>query len=151
MRILITGSRDWDNFKSVQHRIVEAIQEWIKDHPGIDPKGPLSWVTIIHGGCPRGADRIADIFASQHKLRTEVYEAQWREFKKSAGYRRNKLMVDKGADVCLAFIRDNSPGSTGCRELAKRAGIATETFRYEDECEHWPVEPPKPYVERKGI
>jgi hypothetical protein len=32
-------------------------------------------------------------------------------------------MVDTRPELCLAFIRDNSPGATGCARLAERAGI----------------------------
>lgn len=140
MRILITGSRDWDNFDSVKYRIVEAISEWIKDHPGLDSSGALDWVTIIHGGNPRGADRIADMFARKYKLNLEVYEAQWDKFQKSAGYKRNRLMVDKNPDICLAFIKDKSRGATDCRNQAKAKGIPTESFNYVDECERFPME-----------
>lgn len=38
-------------------------------------------------------------------------------------------MVDLGADYCLAFILDESNGSTHCRDLAVKAGIETKTFR----------------------
>jgi hypothetical protein len=151
MRILITGSRNWDNFKSVQYRILEAISEWIDDHPGLSREDALSWVTIVHGGCPTGADRIADIFARKAGIPTEVYEAQWNKFQKRAGFVRNRLMVNKGADVCLAFNRDKSRGTVDCRDQAKKAGIPTETFDYVLECERWPVLPAEPYRTPKGI
>lgn len=140
MRILITGSREWDNHKSIYHRIAEVIDAWIMDHPGIDRAKPLGWVTIVHGACPKGADKIADIF-SESVLRKEAekYPADWRVFGKSAGFKRNLRMVNTMPDVCLAFIRDNSKGATMCRDMAKRSGIPTETFRYEDEIEHYPL------------
>jgi SLOG family YspA-like protein len=133
MRLLITGSRDWDLYESVSGRIVEAVIDWIKDHPGLD-KGPIDWLTIVHGNCPRGADAIADNFATQ-VLRVDVerHDADWANFGKSAGFRRNRLMVNTNPDMCLAFIRNKSKGATSCRDLAKAAGIATETFIYENE------------------
>lgn len=141
MRILITGSRDWDNAKSIYARIAEAINAWIEDHPSISKSDPLSWVTIVHGDCKQGADRIADIFSETVlKKEAEKYPADWKTFRKSAGFRRNRYMVNTMPDVCLAFIRNNSKGSTGCRDLAKAAGIPTETFRYEDELEIFPLE-----------
>lgn len=135
MRILITGSRTWDLYESVSSRITEAILDWVQTHPGLE-KGPIDWVSIVHGNCPRGADAIADNFATQIlRCTVERFDADWKNFGKSAGFRRNARMVNTAPDICLAFIRDKSAGSTGCRNLAKKAGIPTETFLYENEIE----------------
>src|SRR6187551_1164455 len=133
MRLLITGSRDWDLYESVSGRIVEAVIDWIKDHPGLE-NGPIDWLTIVHGNCPRGADAIAENFATQVlRVNVERHDADWASFGKSAGFRRNRIMVNSNPDMCLAFIRNKSKGATSCRDLAKAAGIATETFLYENE------------------
>jgi hypothetical protein len=137
MRILITGSRTWDLYESISTRITEAILDWVQDHPGLE-KGPINWVTIVHGNCPKGADALADHFATKI-LRCEVepFDADWRQFGKRAGFVRNRRMVNTMPDVCLAFIRDRSKGATGCRDLAKAKGIPTETFLYENEIEKY--------------
>jgi len=135
MRILITGSRDWDLYDSIVHRIVEAVQEWIASHPELQ-NIPTDWVTIVHGDCPRGADFLADQFARKVTgWEVEKYPADWSQLGKSAGYKRNRRMVNTAPDICLAFIRNKSKGSTSCRDLAKAAGIPTETFLYENEVE----------------
>ena len=140
MRILITGSRDWDNAKSINYRIMEAIEAFINDHPGLSKSEPLTWVTIVHGGCLTGADKIADIFSRKILGKdAEIYEADWKTFGKSAGFKRNYRMVNSDPDMCLAFIRNRSNGSTDCRNQAKRKGIATETFLYENEIEIFPL------------
>jgi SLOG family YspA-like protein len=135
MRILITGSRDWDLYDSISKRIVEQVLSWVEEHPELK-HGPIDWLTIVHGNCPRGADFLADRFATE-VLRCDVerYDADWSQFGKSAGYKRNRRMVNSMPDMCLAFIRDNSRGATDCRDQAKRAGIPTETFTYENEVE----------------
>lgn len=139
MRILITGSRDWDNARSIQHRILEAISDWIDAHPGLRKDQPLGWVTVVHGECPTGADKIADIFATKSlKCKVERYPADWRTFGRRAGFVRNSRMVNTAPDICLAFIRNKSKGTTGCRDLATKAGIPTESFYYENECEQFP-------------
>lgn len=135
MRILITGSRTWDLYDSISARITEAILEWVKEYPGLD-RGPIDWVTIVHGNCPRGADALADHFATKVlHCDVERYDADWAQFQKRAGFVRNRRMVNTMPDVCLAFIRDRSKGASSCRDLAKAAGIPTETFLYENEIE----------------
>ena len=44
-----------------------------------------------------------------------------------SGPRRNRAMIEEGADLCLAFIRNHSRGTTGCAEMAKLRGIETQT------------------------
>lgn len=137
MRILITGSRTWDLMESISARITESIIDWHRAHPALG-NGPIDWVTIVHGNCPRGADALADEFARVVlHCNIERYDADWAMFGKSAGYKRNLRMVNTAPDICLAFIRDKSKGATMCRDLAKNKGIPTETFYYENELEHY--------------
>jgi hypothetical protein len=42
---------------------------------------------------------------------------------------RNEEMVGLGADLCLAFIVDESRGATHCAWAAERSGIETIRFR----------------------
>ncbi len=140
MRILITGSRNWDLFESISGRISEAVIAYIEENPALKV-GPIDWLHIVHGNCPRGADYLADKFAREVLMlpneNIEKFDADWASFGRSAGHKRNARMVRSMPDMCLAFIRDKSPGSTGCRNLAKQTGIPTETFIYEDELEKY--------------
>jgi hypothetical protein len=137
MRLLISGSREWDLAESINSRIVESIVEWRNDHPTLG-NGPINWLTIVHGNCPRGADFLADQFASRILMcDVERYDADWRSFGRGAGHRRNARMINSIPDVCLFFIRDNSPGTIGCRKLAKAKGIPYESFYYPEELEKY--------------
>jgi hypothetical protein len=113
-RVLITGSRDWED----RDLIYEVLN-------GLEAKS-----TIVHGDCPTGADKMADEWADcQPDIRVERYPADWETYGRSAGPRRNKKMVNLGADVCLAFIKNNSRGASGTAKLAEEAGI--KVIRYE--------------------
>jgi hypothetical protein len=130
-RILITGSRTWDDYDTIAETIVKTIGEYIEAYPELRSR-PVDWVTIMHGDCPRGADYLADLFATNVlRCNVERYAADWSVHGRSAGFKRNRRMVNMLPDVCLAFIRDKSKGATNCRDLAKAAGVATETVHYD--------------------
>lgn len=117
-RLLITGSRTWQSRWVVEQAIQHVIFE----------RGtPL---TVVHGDAI-GADRMADDFARKlfaNGVKVEVHRPDWDRIGKRAGIARNQLMVDLGADICLAFIRDESNGATHCAEAAQHAGIPVRLF-----------------------
>lgn len=113
-RILITGSRTWDD----ANVILEAIDE----HGG-------DYAVVVSGHCPLGADAMAEDAAEALGMDVELHPADWNQHGKRAGFLRNAEMVNLGADVCLAFIRDDSKGATMTANLAQKAGIPTIIYR----------------------
>lgn len=112
-RLLITGSRDWEDEEAVRFEIAGMTML----HPGL---------VIVHGACPKGADLFAAKAAADIGIRQEPHPANWRpggKLDRSAGFRRNAEMVAAGADACIAFIRNGSRGATHCAGLAEAAGI----------------------------
>src|SRR4051812_28874215 len=90
-------------------------------------------MVLVHGACPKGADKYAeqwaqDMISHGFTIDIERHPADWERFKGAAGYRRNAEMVKRGADICLAFIHNNSNGASRTLELAKNAGIWCEEF-----------------------
>lgn len=117
MRVLVTGSRDWSDALGINAVLEE-----------IDIAYPTERVTLVSGACPTGADAMCETIARAFGWDVERHPADWRTFGKRAGYLRNQEMVDLGADVCLAFIRNKSKGATMTAMLAEGAGIPTRRF-----------------------
>lgn len=118
-RILVTGSRTWDAPREVRVALAAAVAE-----AGREGRTPV----VVHGACPSGADRQAANWALMHRVAHEAHPADWSQGK-GAGFARNRVMVDLGADVCLAFIRDGSKGATHTAGLAAAAGIPVRYWR----------------------
>jgi hypothetical protein len=77
----------------------------------------------VHGDCPTGADAFADQFARDFGIQVEKHKAEWDLHGKFAGPKRNKEMVDLGADVVLAFPQGLSKGTRGTIRMAETAGL----------------------------
>lgn len=126
-RILFTGSRSWDRGDAI-HVVLDQLA-----------LGALSSgydrVVLVHGACPDGGDAHADAWYRAKRgeipLGVERHPANWQELGKKAGFVRNKAMVDLGATVCVAAIRDGSKGATKCAELAERADIPVLPLDYD--------------------
>lgn len=111
MRILVTGSRNWDD--------VLVIQKTLEDYNNFEN-------TLVSGNCPSGADKIAeDIWRGN----IERHPANWSVLGPAAGPIRNKQMVDSNPDICIAFIKNNSRGASNTVALARMAGISTSVIK----------------------
>lgn len=133
--MLVTGSRAW-----VDRQVLgDALLDCWHDAMQLGADG----ITVVHGDAP-GADSFADLWAIGHRglgVLREPVPADWsacaaecrpghRRLRRdgsgycpTAGHRRNQLMVDRGAAVCLAFPLGASTGTRDCMRRAKRAGI----------------------------
>ena len=128
MRILTTGSRDWEGYAPERHiqRILTAALNLAE---ALD--SPL---TVVHGACPTGADQCVDRWALRREGQVilETHPANWQQYGKGAGPRRNKWMVDLGADLCIGFLRAGSTGTTHCMTLARYNKIPTFRVDWND-------------------
>lgn len=113
-RVLIAGSRHWTDVTTVH----DALAALHGEH------GPLR---LVHGG-NHGADAIANRWGLLHDAAIEVHPSNWRTMGRHAGTLRNQHMVQDGADMCLAFIDDRSPGATHCADRAEATGIPTRRW-----------------------
>jgi hypothetical protein len=119
-RVLVTSSRTWQNRTIVWATLTRlaALHGW-------------EGFTVVHGAALTGGDEYAQQWACQHRrdgVINEPHPAKWAPFgiyNPTAGFARNTEMVALGADTCVAFIRNSSPGASDCARKAEEAGIPT--------------------------
>lgn len=122
---IVTGSRDWTD----QDAVWDALEDQFAEN-----RFSVRYFYVVHGAA-RGADAMAQAWVD-YKADPQIvalpYPADWDNLGRRAGMARNKKMIDRGADVVLAFIRNNSPGASGCVRLAEKAGIPVSLARIDD-------------------
>jgi hypothetical protein len=126
MKVLTTGSRTWRG----------VYGEWIiqltlnrLEALAIALHSPLR---LMNGACPEGADAIVQRWCDRRGVPLDAFPADWANYGKAAGPMRNMYMVHLGADMCVAFLRDNSKGTEGTINLARAAKIPTFVVPWDD-------------------
>lgn len=126
MKVLVCGSRGWDDGDRIRERLAHL------------PPG----TTILHGKAKRGADALADAYAKALGFTVDPHPARWREhgddcrcrnrgtngYCRFAGKRRNLEMLDEHPVLVLAFWDRQSPGTAHTIEHAHRRGIHVEVI-----------------------
>lgn len=113
MKVIIGGGRDFEDM----HVLVLAIAA-----------SGLEITEIVHGNCPRGADRLAFLYANTNGIPQTPFPADWKRYRLSAGPRRNREM----ANYAQGLI--SLPGGRGTANMiyeARRRGL--KVFIWEGE------------------
>ena len=111
-RVLVTGSRTWTS-----HGVIaDALRGQF--HPG---------TVLVTGGCPRGADAIAEQLWRSWGGQVERHPADWATGR-APGWPATPRWSPPAPDACLAFIHDNSPGASHTARLADLAGIPVHRY-----------------------
>lgn len=134
-RILVTGSREFDAAPLLAYRLGLAVGYGLTR--GLE-------VTVMHGGCRTGADKLADAIARAHEgitvdphpvlrwaapCRAECKPGHRKtrrdgsDYCPVAGNYRNQEMVDTGPDLVLAFFKRGAANS-GTSDCVRRAEAA---------------------------
>lgn len=92
-RVIIAGSRAFTDYNLLKNKCDFYLQRKLLD--------PNTEVIVISGGAS-GADTLGEKYAKERNLRVERYNADWKKYGKSAGYRRNKQMAEVG-NALIAF------------------------------------------------
>lgn len=119
MKVLICGSREWPDPVVIQDRIIE-----LPDN------------TIIIQGAARGGDSLGKHYAWKRGLFVAdmiCAEPHWRRYGRSAGHKRNAAMLDLEPDLVIAFQHNDSRGTQGTIDEARRRGIPVEVYTSGDQ------------------
>lgn len=128
MKVLVTGSRHWQDLEAVKFMLVE-----------LDPD------VVVHGRA-RGADACAHFACEEMGLtvankRLRPYPADWVAYGSAAGPIRNQQMLDmehtkkEPIDMCLAFPEKDSVGTWDMVERCLKTGITVELCSDDKSCE----------------
>ncbi len=108
-RIIIAGNRHYSDYDEAK-RFVEKCLKQI---------GEADTVIVMSGAC-RGADRLGELMAREKGWKCELYPAEWEKYGKSAGPRRNKVMVEL-CDAVICFWDGKSKGTASLIRFAKES------------------------------
>lgn len=127
-RVLVSGSRTW----LAPQLIWEDLEDCLREATSLGER-----MILVHGHCPRGADRQADQWGNQPEsgrrnggiVIVERHPADWDMHGKEAGFLRNRVMVESGIDIALVYIHDDSAGAAHTLGLARAAGLRRKVHR----------------------
>jgi len=127
MRVIIAGSRDFNNFAFLDKECIKIFRYLSNNY-----NTKATNVEII-SGTARGADQLGEKFAAKYGLSIKLFPAEWDKFGKSAGYKRNEQMAeyakkDSELGVLIAFWDGKSKGTKHMIDLAERYDIKVFTI-----------------------
>lgn len=147
-RVLVTGSRDWDDVDKIRQQLTLV---WLRHSGpfvvvhGACPTGAdviaSDWVAnmleaemgaVSEEAHPADWDHCTDACPQGHRKSKlpgdAVHPGVCPDYCPAAGPRRNRELIRRGADVCLAFIKGDSRGASYTAKLAEQAGIPVRRF-----------------------
>lgn len=120
MNIGIIGSRGFTDYTKLK----STIESYIMKEKFINIK-------IISGGA-RGADKLGETFAKEFGIPTKVFKPDWDTYGKSAGFIRNKDIVNN-SDIIFAFWDGESKGTKHSIELCKQLNKPIVLVKYKED------------------
>lgn len=119
-RVLVCGSRTFNDWNLCNRILTRLCAKWGK-------------IEIVEGGA-RGADQLAQRYATARALIHTQFTADWNTFGKKAGYIRNNTMGEYARfGKCVAFWDGKSPGTAMMIAIAKdKYDMETWVYNYTD-------------------
>lgn len=124
--LLVAGSRNYNNFREMKEILDKCLEyHRMQGHE----------IVIISGGA-RGADSLAEKYASINNYKTIIIPADWQKYGRGAGYVRNEQMHKKIAIPkenhrgCICFWDGESLGTKHNFKLAYKYGTQLRVYDY---------------------
>ena len=115
IKVIIAGGRNFDDF----NKLCQVCDEFLQDQNDIE---------IVSGAC-KGADLLGEKYAAERNHQIKQFPADWRQYGKSAGPKRNFIMAAY-ADALIAFWDGESNGTKNMIELATKADLKVKVFYF---------------------
>jgi len=112
-RIAFTGGIDFNDHA----RIWDALDKAQAKHPDM---------VLIHGGSPKGAEKIASLWADNRKVSQIVFKPDWSRHGKAAPFKRNDAMLEVLPIGVIAFA--GAGVSQNLADKARKMGIKVWRF-----------------------
>ena len=116
MKVIVAGTRTFSN-KNLLFEVLADLDD-------------LFEFDEIVSGKARGADTLGEAYAKKHDIPVKPFPANWEEYGRSAGSKRNELMAQY-ADVCVVFWDGESNGSRNMIKNAIKYGLHLVVIRYD--------------------
>jgi len=112
-KIAFTGGIDFNNHRAIW----SALDKVHVKHPDM---------VLLHGGSPKGAERIAACWADTHKVPQIVFKPDWARHARAAPFKRNDQMLEVVPISVVVF--PGSGISANLADKAKKLGIPVWKF-----------------------
>lgn len=113
-KIAFTGGMDWTDHQAIW----TALDRVHAKHPDM---------ILLHGGSPKGAERIAACWADNRKIAQVAFKPDWTRHAKAAPFKRNDVMLDILPIGVIVF--PGSGISDNLADKARKMGIPLFDFR----------------------
>ena len=128
LRVIIAGSRDFNDFLKLMNSCIDILHEISEQNDNLDK------IRIV-SGTARGADLLGEQYAKVAGYEVSRFPADWDGLGKRAGYVRNAemakyAMADGNYGVLIAFWDGKSKGTKHMIDLAEKNGLEVHIVRF---------------------
>lgn len=117
MKVIIAGTRHFNNYSLVKEKLDYYLQNINKQD-----------IEIV-SGTANGADKLGEKYGLENNIKIIQFPANWDEYGKSAGYKRN-LEMAKYATHCIVFWDGISKGTKHMIDLSKKYELKLKIVTY---------------------